>query len=95
MTEDGAVFLRAVVLGRVQGVGFRVFVQARARELALTGYARNLSDERRVEVIAEGPREALESLLAALRVGPSGAYVEKVEASWGESTGGYEGFGVR
>ncbi|MPZ50030.1 MAG: acylphosphatase [Dehalococcoidia bacterium] len=84
--------LRAVVHGRVQGVGFRAFVQRRALELGIKGLVRNMSDGRSVEVMAEGQRAALEALVAALKLGPSGAYIEKVELSWSEATGSYQGF---
>ena len=94
MTADADQQLRAVVHGRVQGVGFRAFAARRAGELRLTGYARNLSDGVSVEVIAEGPRAALDALLAALRIGHSGAYVEKVDASWSAASGTYRGFGA-
>jgi acylphosphatase len=87
--------LRAFVRGRVQGVGFRAYVQRRAGELGLKGFARNLSDGATVEVVAEGERPALEALLAALRIGPSGASVERVDASWGEATGASSRFETR
>ena len=90
--EGDEVALRALVRGRVQGVGFRVFVQRRGRELGLRGIARNLSDGRTVEVRAEGARPGFEALLASLRIGPPAAHVEEVEVSWSEATGGYEGF---
>jgi acylphosphatase len=79
----------------VQGVGFRAFAQRRALELGLKGLARNLSDGVSVEVVAEGQRAALEALLAALKLGPSGSHVERVDATWGEATGGYQGFAAR
>jgi acylphosphatase len=84
--------LRAIVRGQVQGVGFRAFVQKRARELGLQGYARNRSDGRSVEVVAEGSRPALEALLAGLKIGPSAAQVESVDAAWGEASGRYQSF---
>jgi acylphosphatase len=84
--------LHAFVHGRVQGVGFRAFVQRRGRELGLKGVARNLSDGVTVEVIAEGPRPNLEALLASLKIGPPGSYVERVNVDWSLATGGYEGF---
>lgn len=62
----GAVFVR----GRVQGVGFRWWTRARALELGLAGWARNTADGR-VEVVAEGPRRAVQALLALLA--PEGA----------------------
>jgi acylphosphatase len=94
VTIEGPQQLRAFVHGRVQGVGFRAFVARRAGELGLKGYARNLSDGVSVEVIAEGPRIALDALLAALRLGPTGAYVEKVDISWSAASGAYTGFGA-
>jgi acylphosphatase len=87
--------LDAYVRGRVQGVGFRFFVQQEATRLGLTGYVQNASDGRRVDVVAEGPRTALEHLLAALRQGPDLAYVEQVDAAWGPAGGGFAGFSVR
>ncbi|HEY2887434.1 MAG TPA: acylphosphatase, partial [Candidatus Limnocylindrales bacterium] len=56
--------LEATVRGRVQAVGFRVFVASRASALGLTGWVRNGSDGS-VECIAEGRRVDLETLLAA------------------------------
>jgi acylphosphatase len=57
--------LTAWVRGQVQGVGFRWWTRCRALELGLTGSAANLADGR-VEVVAQGPREAVERLLAVL-----------------------------
>jgi len=87
--------LTALVRGRVQGVGFRYFAVEQATRLGLTGYARNLRDGRHVEIIAEGERAALEALLAALRRGPPGAWVEDVRADWGPEQAEFGDFGVR
>ena len=84
----------AVVSGRVQGVFFRAFVSRRAKELGLTGYARNIPGGA-VEVQAEGERAKLEKLLSYLQAGPAAARVGKVETSWLDYTGRYPGFGVR
>lgn len=86
--------LRALVHGRVQGVGFRYFVIEKALSIGLRGYARNTSDGS-VEVLAQGPRPALENLLAHLRRGPAAANVQEVEASWGEPSIHLSGFHVR
>jgi acylphosphatase len=67
-----------VVSGRVQGVGFRRFVQRRAEELGLAGYAANLPDGR-VEVLADGAAEGLARLEAYLRRGPSHAQVTELQ----------------
>jgi len=68
---------RAFVSGRVQGVYFRASTRDRARELGVTGYARNLADGR-VEVLACGPIAAVEQLCAWLRQGPPAARVDVV-----------------
>ena len=86
--------LRAYVYGRVQGVGFRYFVVQKAHMLALRGYARNDSDGS-VEVLAQGPRPALEQLLLFLRQGPIAAQVRDARVTWGMPTEHLSGFHVR
>jgi len=95
MTQQETQTLRALVRGRVQGVGFRFFVEAQASALGLTGFVRNLSNGSAVEVVAEGPMATLETLLAELRKGPPLAYVERVDVSWAAPTGDHTGFQVR
>lgn len=85
-TPGRDVRLTAFVKGRVQGVGFRWWTRARALELGLTGSATNL-DDGRVEVVAEGPREACEQLLGLLQGGTTPGRVEFVAERWGESRG--------
>ena len=87
--------LVALVHGRVQGVGYRMFAIQRAQSLGLSGYVRNLPDHRTVEVVAEGPRAALEQLVAQLRRGPHGARVDAVGTTWGPAQGGLGSFDVR
>ncbi len=84
--------MRAVVRGRVQGVGFRDYVQTRARSLGLSGSVRNLPDGRSVEVIAEGPRHDLERFLDDLRRGPSSAHITAVDTDWRTPTGAHSDF---
>ena len=69
---------RYFVRGRVQGVGFRYFVEHAAAELGLTGYTRNL-DDGRVEVYATGPPAKLDILGQRLSVGPRFADVRGVD----------------
>ncbi len=76
----------ALVGGRVQGVGYRAFVRAKALELGLSGYAENLPDGR-VEVVAEGEEEDLKLLLHFLKRGPRLAEVRTVDVTWGEPAG--------
>jgi len=66
------------VQGRVQGVGFRAFVQRHGRALGLVGYARNLADGS-VEVAAEGAQGSLEALSRRLQQGPRAARVTHVD----------------
>jgi len=67
-----------LVHGRVQGVGYRYFVQRAAAELSLTGYARNL-DDGRVEVYAVGAPSKLAELNHRLWQGPRFSDVRGVE----------------
>jgi acylphosphatase len=69
--------LHVEVRGRVQGVGFRWFVRERARALGLAGWVKNLADGA-VEIAAAGPESAIDTLIAAVRVGPPGAEVSSV-----------------
>jgi len=87
--------LHAKVYGRVQGVGFRAFVESHARRLGLTGWVRNCPDGATVEVWAEGPPHALARLAQALRRGPPLALVERVEEELLPPTGQWRGFSVR
>jgi acylphosphatase len=86
--------LHAMVEGRVQGVGFRNFVELQALSLDLTGWVRNLYSGE-VEVIAEGPESALEFFLRDLESGPSHAHVQKVNAEWSKSQEEFSSFDIR
>ena len=74
---------RFYVYGRVQGVGYRYFVQNAAERHGVCGYARNLRDGR-VEVYAVGTDAQLQALLSELRRGPRLAFVESVSAAAAE-----------
>ena len=67
-----------LVRGRVQGVGYRNFVERFARRLGLAGYVQNLPDGS-VRVVAEGDADRLEELEKLLGRGPRFALVEAVE----------------
>src|SRR5690348_8550570 len=69
---------RFVVRGRVQGVGFRWFVEREAHMLGIAGWVRNNSDGS-VEVLAVGNRDQLIGLRSRLRQGPRAARVDDVE----------------
>jgi acylphosphatase len=82
------------VSGRVQGVGFRWWARSQAHQLGLTGSASNLADGR-VEVVAEGPRQACEALLAALRSGRPPGRVTGVAEQWSTARGTADDFRER
>lgn len=84
---------RWLISGRVQGVGFRYFVQEKASGLGLNGFARNLADGR-VEVYAAGPPEKLSELAGALHVGPRMADVRSVDEQ-DEAVKSFSNFSVR
>ncbi len=65
------------VAGRVQGVSFRAWTQAEARQMRLSGWVRNRSDGT-VEGVVSGPDEAVRSFLERLHVGPRAAEVTDV-----------------
>lgn len=68
------------VSGRVQGVFYRGSAAARARELGITGYAKNLADGR-VEVLACGDASAVQAFIEWLWVGSTASHVSAVEVA--------------
>jgi acylphosphatase len=78
---DEAKSLHIHVEGHVQGVGFRYFVLEKAQFLNLTGWVRNRYDGS-VEIVAQGTVEHLNSLLEAVREGPSRGFVSAVKHDW-------------
>lgn len=78
MAHRGSVTaIHAVVIGRVQGVGFRYSTQRRAAALGLVGWVRN-RPEGSVEVWAQGNPHDVDRLVAFLRDGPPAAGVAAV-----------------
>ncbi len=71
---------RFLVRGRVQGVGFRWYVEREARILGVAGWVRNNADGA-VEVLAQGTPDQLASLCGRLQQGPRAARVDEVEES--------------
>jgi acylphosphatase len=78
MTQD-RIIRRVVIRGRVQGVGFRAWVEREAIRRALEGWARNRRDGS-VEAVFYGPPDAVAAMIEACRRGPSPARVEAVDA---------------
>lgn len=86
--------LHAVVSGIVQGVNFRYYTTRQAQSLGVTGWVANRWDGT-VEVVAEGTRTQLQSLLDWLGHGPPSATVTGVQADWEKATGEFHSFSVR
>jgi acylphosphatase len=84
---------RWVVVGQVQGVGFRYFARQTAQALGVRGWVRNLPDGY-VEVQAAGAPDRLECLKAELLRGPRGSRVEDVEEERLVQVPTWQGFNV-
>lgn len=84
---------RYVVRGRVQGVGFRWFVEREAHVLGIAGWVRNNHDGS-VEVLAQGTRDQLSGLHSRLREGPRAARVDNVEVSQAQPVSGLSAFRI-
>ncbi len=86
--------IKAIVKGRVQGVGYRFFVEEIAYELGIKGYVRNLFNGN-VEVVAHGKEEDIKRFIARLRQGPSLAYIADIEIDWNYQTEDFADFTIR
>jgi acylphosphatase len=84
---------RYIVRGRVQGVGFRWFVENEARQLGLSGWVRNNIDGS-VEVLAIGSEQQLNALHNKLRQGPRAARVDEVQVLLAEPVPGLDTFRI-
>jgi acylphosphatase len=77
------------IAGRVQGVGFRLYMQREARSRGITGWVRNRADGT-VEAVVQGTPDAVEAMIAWARRGPPSAAVSDVKV--GEASGEYQDF---
>ena len=82
------------ITGRVQGVGYRYFVQEKAVELGLTGWVRNLPNGN-VEAMAQGSKEKLSAWLSELEHGPLLAKVSRVQTDWCDVDPSFQTFAIR
>lgn len=92
-SEAEIVTRRFVVRGRVQGVGFRWFVEQEARMLGVAGLVRNNSDAT-VEVLAQGTSAQLSGLRSRLQKGPRAARVDDVVESEAKPVNGLTTFRI-
>ena len=86
-----------IIRGRVQGVGFRWFVEREARNLGVVGWVRN-NEDATVELLAAGSAEQLADLRARLADGPRASRVDAVdeyEATPDEAIGNLKSFQIQ
>lgn len=69
---------KILLSGRVQGVGFRFFVEPRAKKYNIAGYVRNMFDNK-VEVVCQGEKENLELFIKEIKKGPTFSIVRNVD----------------
>ena len=74
----GGAIRQVVITGRVQGVGYRAWVDHVATTRDLEGWVRNRRDGS-VEALFAGPEEVVVAMIEACRRGPSSARVESVQ----------------
>lgn len=86
--------LKAIFSGMVQGVGFRMGTERLARQFAVTGYVRNLSDGN-VEVVAEGEEDEVSAFLTSIRESSLKPYIRNLETSWQAANGEFRTFDIR
>lgn len=79
-------FVHVTLHGRVQGVGFRAWIEREARLRALDGWVRNREDGT-VEAVLAGAANAVEAILEASRQGPTGARVDRIDLREEEAAG--------
>jgi acylphosphatase len=82
------------VKGRVQGVGFRAYVEAIARQTEVTGWVRNVGYDT-VEAVAEGERAKVEQFIELMKQGPRAARVDESRIEWEDVTEEFREFGVK
>ena len=92
-SPDDPIARSYIVRGRVQGVGFRWFVEREAHTLGIAGWVRNRPDGT-VEVLAMGTQEQLSNLHSRLRQGPRASRVDAVEVSETQPVEGLKTFRI-
>jgi acylphosphatase len=92
-SENTVIARRYLVRGRVQGVGFRWYVEREAHALGIAGWVRNNHDGS-VEVLAQGNRDQLSGLHSRLREGPRAARVDTVEVADAAAQSGLSSFRI-
>jgi acylphosphatase len=90
VSDEVHIVRHILVRGRVQGVGFRAFVEHHAIQRGLAGWARNRRDGS-VEALFAGPTKSVEGIIKVCKVGPLGARVDALD----QREGANEDFALR
>lgn len=91
---SGDTRVHAIVLGVVQGVGYRYFALSEARSRGLTGWVRNRPDGS-VEVLVEGGQGLVSDYIRQLNIGPPASRVTAVNVQRESFSGDLDSFAVR
>jgi acylphosphatase len=78
MNDEARIIRHITVRGRVQGVGYRAFVEHNAQQRGLAGWVRNRRDGS-VEALFAGPEKSVKAMIEACRFGPLPAYVDVLD----------------
>jgi len=82
-----------IVTGKVQGVGFRAWVQKEAKARGLFGEVKNLIDGS-VYAVFEGKSVIVEEMISRCQKGPALSFVDQVQVTRGEPSDGYQDFRI-
>ena len=91
---DEVIRVHIWVKGRVQGVGFRAFVEYNALQIGVNGWVRNLG-RNMVETVAQGPREQVDAFIEVVKQGPRVSRVDETRIEYEEPTQYLDGFTVK
>jgi len=95
MPKNDLVRAHVWVKGRVQGVGFRAYVEYGARQIGeLTGWVRNVGWDT-VEAIVEGDHKKVERFVEMIKQGSGVSRIDETTVEWEEVTGGFLNFEVK
>ena len=87
--------IQAIALGKVQGVGFRMYTQSKAEELGVVGFVQNL-DDGTVKIVAAGEDDKVDALIDWAKTGSPAAEVDNVQTEVMEyQEGEFSDFAIR
>ena len=94
MSQKNMETYNLLLSGRVQGVGFRYFAEARAERYNIKGYVRNTYDNK-VEIVCQGEPDNLDKFILEVKNGPSFSHITNVEMEEIKDSLIYDSFGIK